>query len=200
MTSQGEPMAFIEPSVATGTMPGVHNGGFPHFEPAESTEIRTHGSNADSTSGSDTLNESEKAVPAMSRNDTGQLDYFVAPQFQPIRGGDGKFDEEMVAQSFGPITAQDRAELKRIATMTRGKSYRSSTGSELQRTDTLAGVDVGNPKLDPSNEAFDIYVWARYFLQSMDENDQTQRRTGFVFKNLNVSGYVSRIYSRASIC
>lgn len=72
---------------------------------------------------------------------------------------------------FEPIHAGDAEELHRIATnMSNSKSFRSSTRrntNDLERLDTLAGIDLGNPVLDPASEEFDVYKWVcRFFLWS----------------------------------
>lgn len=64
---------------------------------------------------------------------------------------------------FEPIHAGDAEELHRIATnMSNNRSVRSSTRrntNDLERTDTLAGVGLGDPVLDPAAKEFDVYKW-----------------------------------------
>ncbi len=66
-------------------------------------------------------------------------------------------------RQFSPIQAGDAEELTRIATSMTGAGplSRATTGSELQRRDTLAGISFGNPVLDPKSPEFDPYKWAR---------------------------------------
>ena len=67
-------------------------------------------------------------------------------------------------REFAPIRAGDAEELTRIATKLEGEGSitRTSTrGGELQRKDTLAGVNVGDAVLDPKSPEFDPYKWAR---------------------------------------
>jgi ATP-binding cassette subfamily G (WHITE) protein 2 (PDR) len=68
-------------------------------------------------------------------------------------------------RQFAPIRAGDAEELTRIATTLGGGSMtRTSTGARpdgLQRNDTLAGIELGNPILDPKSPEFDPYKWAR---------------------------------------
>lgn len=70
-------------------------------------------------------------------------------------------------RQFAPIRTGDAEELTRIATLMEGDgasvaAARTSTrGSELQRRDTLAGINVGDSVLDPKSPDFDPYKWAR---------------------------------------
>jgi hypothetical protein len=68
-------------------------------------------------------------------------------------------------REFAPIRTGDAEELTRIATSLEGVGgslTRTSTkGEELQRRDTLAGINVGDSVLDPKSPDFDPYKWAR---------------------------------------
>jgi hypothetical protein len=67
-------------------------------------------------------------------------------------------------RQFAPIRTGDAEELTRLATSMDGSGSiaRTSTrGSELQRRDTLAGINVGDAVLDPRSPEFDPYKWAR---------------------------------------
>jgi ABC-type cobalamin/Fe3+-siderophores transport system ATPase subunit len=52
----------------------------------------------------------------------------------------------------------------------------------------LAGVEFGDPVLDPAKPEFDFYKWVRMFIRSMEEDGIKHRRAGFCFKDLTVSG------------
>lgn len=66
---------------------------------------------------------------------------------------------------FEPIHAGDRQELNRIASTFDGGATLSRTqttaSSALERRDTLAGVNIGDPVLDPTSPEFDVYKWTR---------------------------------------
>jgi ATP-binding cassette subfamily G (WHITE) protein 2 (PDR) len=68
-------------------------------------------------------------------------------------------------RTFQPIIAGDREQLHRIASSFGGSVAlaRSNTGasSKLERQDTLAGVKLGDPVLDPGSSDFNVYKWAR---------------------------------------
>jgi ATP-binding cassette subfamily G (WHITE) protein 2 (PDR) len=65
-------------------------------------------------------------------------------------------------RQFEPIHSGDRAELTRIASQLGGSvgMVRTHTSS-LERRDTLAGVNLGDPVLDPNSPEFDVYKWSR---------------------------------------
>lgn len=66
---------------------------------------------------------------------------------------------------FEPIAQGDRAELQRIASEFGGSvalaRTRTNASQTLERTDTLAGIEIGHPALDPSSSEFDVYKWVR---------------------------------------
>jgi ATP-binding cassette, subfamily G (WHITE), member 2, PDR len=70
-------------------------------------------------------------------------------------------------RTFEPIAAGDRDELYKIASnFTGGPVHRTSTaGSALERRDTLYGVNIGDPVLDPRSPEFDPYKWSRMYVQ-----------------------------------
>jgi ATP-binding cassette subfamily G (WHITE) protein 2 (PDR) len=70
-------------------------------------------------------------------------------------------------RTFEPINTGDRAELHRIASSFGGSVALSRTEtnqtshSALERRDTLYGVNIGDPVLDPNSPEFEPYKWAR---------------------------------------
>jgi ATP-binding cassette, subfamily G (WHITE), member 2, PDR len=70
-------------------------------------------------------------------------------------------------RTFEPINAGDRAELHRIASEFGGSVdlVRTATinSTVLERKDTLAGLEVGDPVLDPTSPEFDPYKWVRMY-------------------------------------
>lgn len=71
-------------------------------------------------------------------------------------------------KEFEPVTPRDRAELHRIASTFSGRHALSRTNTALsaplERPDTLAGVNIGDPVLDPGSPEFDVYKWSRMFV------------------------------------
>ncbi|KAF2087078.1 ATP-binding cassette transporter ABC1 [Saccharata proteae CBS 121410] len=106
------------------------------------------------------------------------------------------FDEgessENSERGYEPINAGDQDELRRIASsLSRRPISRRNTGvsgGDLEKVDTLAGLDESSPALDPNSKEFDIYKWLRMFMRSLDEEDIKIKRAGVLFRDLNVSG------------
>ncbi|TVY84470.1 ZEB2-regulated ABC transporter [Lachnellula suecica] len=100
-------------------------------------------------------------------------------------------------RQYEPINIGDREELHRIASSFGGsvglRRTKTSGSSALQRNDTLAGVEIGDPVLDPSSPEFDMYKWLRMMMKLINDNDVIERRAGIVWKNLKVCGSGSAI-------
>ncbi|CAL5870648.1 uncharacterized protein PFLUO_LOCUS4888 [Penicillium psychrofluorescens] len=97
-------------------------------------------------------------------------------------------DDEQVFEHFGP---EDRAELTRLASNFPKHTATDSgvAGIDIERKDTLEGLELGDPVLDPTSDQFDHYKWARMMLKLMDREGVPMRKsTGVVFQNLNISG------------
>ena len=74
------------------------------------------------------------------------------------------------AERFEPLDPADREELHRIATYithddTLNRTISGATAgtaeSRMEKQDTLAGVKLGDPVLDPKSPDFDVYKWVR---------------------------------------
>lgn len=92
--------------------------------------------------------------------------------------------------TYEPIHAADRDTLTRLAShLSRNKSFRStSEGDELERQNTLQGLELGDSVLDPSSPQFDLHKWIRMTMSVMDQDGIKVKRAGISFQNLNVSG------------
>lgn len=84
------------------------------------------------------------------------------------------------------LDTADRNELVRIATAL-SRRYSIATG-EPSRVHTLVTEDENAPALDPTSSQFDIYEWLQNFVQTLRNQGITAKKTGVVWKNLNVSG------------
>ncbi|KAJ5717004.1 hypothetical protein N7488_002650 [Penicillium malachiteum] len=93
---------------------------------------------------------------------------------------------------FEHMRPEDREELSRIASNFPRHQAADSTLSGMttvERKDTLEGLELGDPVLDPTSDQFDHYKWARMMLKMMDREGLPLRKsTGVVFQNLNISG------------
>jgi ATP-binding cassette, subfamily G (WHITE), member 2, PDR len=118
-----------------------------------------------------------------------------APHFEPIRTRTYTRRESVSDYQF---PTEDGPELAKIATvLSRGESQapipdqaRTEDGEkpQLERKDTIAGMEYGDPKFNPESPEFDFYLWARKFIRMIEQEGIKHRRAGFTFKNLNVSG------------
>ncbi len=117
------------------------------------------------------------------------------PHFEPIRTRTHTRRESVSDYGF-PV--EDGPELARIATVlstpespatvpTPSKVEGEGEG-HLERKDTVAGMEYSDPRFNPESPDFDFYFWARKFLRTIEEEGIKQRRAGFTFKNLNISG------------
>ncbi|TVY15202.1 ZEB2-regulated ABC transporter 1 [Lachnellula arida] len=113
---------------------------------------------------------------AMERTETGRSN--IVHHFEPVRYGDRE-ELHRIASEFGGSVALSR-------THTRGSSA-------LERVDTLHGVKLGDPVLDPSSPDFDVYKWTRMVMRLIDDNEVIERRAGIVWKQLKVCGSGSAI-------
>lgn len=93
---------------------------------------------------------------------------------------------------FAHISPEDREELTRIASnfpRRRRASSNLSGLTDVERKDTLDGVQEGDSVLDPTSDRFSHYKWARMVLNLMDKQGVSLRKsTGVAFENLTVSG------------
>jgi len=77
----------------------------------------------------------------------------------------------------GLSNVADVDELRRIATR----------DSSLYKVDTLA-IPEDDPSRNPADNKFNLYKWARNFLNDFDQEGLRAVRSGVVFKELSVSG------------
>lgn len=130
------------------------------------------------------------------RHDSDKLAAAHEPVFVPVRAGDRaqlhRLASAMSAtnrssysrnrDSYHAADPSGRPSVSRIA------SPQPDDANDLERRDTLHGIEYGDPVLDPASDKFDSYKWARMLVRTMDEEGVKRRRAGFVFKNLSVAG------------
>lgn len=109
-----------------------------------------------------------------------------SPRLEPLRT---RKTRESIDYSF---PENERPELARLASALTGTRSRRSTvtgsGEIIERVDTVAGMTIEDPRFDPNSPSFDFFLWVRKFIQMLEEKGIKRRRSGFAFKNLNVSG------------
>ena len=121
------------------------------------------------------------------------------------RGGSSSSEDG----EYDPLPPGDRAELRRLATTLRSKSYLSQgqgstndTNADpeaLERKDTLYGLELNDEVFDPNSQKFDLYKWIRMTIRLFDEEGFRLKRSGMVFKNVNVSGSGSAMNIQSNI-
>ncbi|GKZ36792.1 hypothetical protein AbraIFM66950_007990 [Aspergillus brasiliensis] len=97
-------------------------------------------------------------------------------------------NESSVMENMDP---EQKAELTRLASNfpRRQSTLDSTVDGPVERKDTLEGLEIGDPVLDPTNDQFDHYKWVRMVLKMLDrEGIPRPPSTGVVFQHLNVSG------------
>src|SRR5271155_4641890 len=71
----------------------------------------------------------------------------------------------------------DWSELARIASvLSRGQSFRAAPTDELSRQDTVSGMEITDPRFDPQSSEFNFLLWARKFVQLLEEKGIKRRR------------------------
>ncbi|PGH12263.1 hypothetical protein AJ80_06777 [Polytolypa hystricis UAMH7299] len=94
-------------------------------------------------------------------------------------------------------------ELVRLATvLSRRWTQPSKDRTErekLERTDTIAGLEPGDPVVDPLKPEFDFYKWVRLAMRLMEEDGIKQMRSGFTFKDLSVSGSGAALHLQSTV-
>lgn len=92
---------------------------------------------------------------------------------------------------FEPVRPGDREQLARVVSSFSSRrpstlGRRESTG--ITRMDTVDELALEDPRIDPGNEKFDAYLWARKRLRLLQQEGVKPPRASITFKNMNVSG------------
>ena len=111
------------------------------------------------------------------------------PRFEPIRTRKTRDTIDYQIADDEGVTRDNFAELAKIASiLSGGQATRTDTTPGLQRKDTVAGMGIESPEFDPNSPEFNFFLWMRKFIQLLEGENIRLRRSGFTFKNLNVSG------------
>ncbi|RDA88599.1 hypothetical protein CP532_5866 [Ophiocordyceps camponoti-leonardi (nom. inval.)] len=87
-----------------------------------------------------------------------------------------------------------RTELVRIATAL----TRTVASPGTRQSSVLYPVDY-EPELDPAHDAFDLSAWLRRFIDQLQNQGITYRRTGVAFRNLDVFGSGSALQLQSTV-
>lgn len=120
----------------------------------------------------------------------GEHPEYAAIRSRPTHRDDAYREEELqttISRMYGGVDEEQRETLRQIASLRRSKTAISDR-PELERWGTLAGVSDNDPRLNPENPEFDVYMWSRALMRAKDEDQIRVARAGFTFKDPNVSG------------
>ncbi|KAM4063501.1 ABC-2 type transporter [Hirsutella rhossiliensis] len=95
------------------------------------------------------------------------------------------------------IGTEDRTELVRIATALSRR--RSSVAVQPQASKTLGAIDEYDTALDPEHGDFDLAKWIRRFIEQLQEQGLTERRTSVAFRKLDVFGSGSALQLQQTV-
>lgn len=176
---------------------------------------------AESTSGSSIAGG---ALAAESPNHPGHPDfisrqhdpYNTNRQFEQLHGPLGtvqtNYSQYNETRNFEPIHTHtsprqdvevrpgDRAELQRIASVgALSRTLTAKSGNNLSRRDTFADVGFDDPTLDPNTPEFDAYKFARVVMRLINEKGLKTLKSGFVFKELRVTGTGSSLQYQQTV-
>lgn len=147
-----------------------------------------HGSDSQSNSSGRTLEGAETPMKTPSPQGYLTQDGKEAAE-EPVEPASSS---EELDKDYGYIEADDKAALQRLATqLSRTQTRRSSTtgrSNDLERKDTIAGLEMDDPQLDPNSPSFDLHKWIRMTMKMVDEDDVKVARAGVTFKNVIVRG------------
>ena len=122
------------------------------------------------------------------------------PVFEPIRTRKTRDATDYQFHGNETTTRNEFAELAKIASILSGRqATRSDTKPSLERRDTVAGMAIESPEFDPNSPSFNFFLWMRKFLQLLEGENIKVRRSGFTFKNLNVSGKGSALVFQKNV-
>src|SRR5436190_22287282 len=88
-------------------------------------------------------------------------------------------DDGPMYEPIRTFTTEPQAELARLASVLSRVESRLEPDGRVERRDTLAGIEFGDPVLDPSKPEFDFYKWVRMFVKIMEEEGIKHHRAGF---------------------
>ncbi|KAF2766133.1 hypothetical protein EJ03DRAFT_354264 [Teratosphaeria nubilosa] len=132
---------------------------------------------------------------------------------QPPKGYFDEKGKELIEEPSAEISSsendyilpEERENLRRLAShlsrthsqYSRRTSVSANTG--LERQDTLAGLELDDPALDPGSPKFDLHKFMRMTLKMMDEDGIKIQRAGVVMKDVNVRGSGSALNLQSTL-
>src|SRR5437773_74774 len=123
-------------------------------------------------------------TPAMEKEGTLSLSGTKTQRFEPIRTYTMRDTDYQFTEAETPNLAKIASFLGSMVS----RGAETERTEELKRKDTVASMELSDPRVDPNDPAFNFFLWARMFLRLLEEDGIKRRRAGFTFKDLKVSG------------
>lgn len=141
----------------------------------------------------------QHAVSDSSTDDDSSTHSESSPELLPLRT---QKTREAINHGF-----QGDSEMSKIASAlsraqsyhSRAQSYQSQPSEKLERRDTVGRMGIESPEFNPDDPSFNFFLWIRKFLQLLEEEGVKVRRTGFTFRNLNISGKGSALQLQQTV-
>jgi len=155
-----------------------------------SQQPERHLSDALSTSTSKTLEGAETPKK------TSSPDYLTQEGKEAVEESiEPSSSSEDLDKQYGQFDNDEKATLQRLASqMSRGQSYYSRRSSnaaqstDLERVNTIEGMELNDPQLDPNSPKFDLHKWIRMVMKMVDEDDVKIARAGITIRDVTVRG------------
>ncbi|RDA95806.1 hypothetical protein CP533_5198 [Ophiocordyceps camponoti-saundersi (nom. inval.)] len=156
--------------------------------------------------GTDEIEEADKSKTEASKNDgTGRRLSTVTTRFGEVRGAasnssscsscNSDSSSCLSTDSDHTFMGEDqRTELVRIATAL----TRNAASPTTRQTSVLYPVEY-EPELDPAHDSFDLSKWLRRFIEQLQNQGITYRRTGVAFRHLDVFGSGSALQLQSTV-
>src|ERR1700734_2496456 len=119
------------------------------------------------------------ASPTLEKEATLILTRTKTQRFEPIRS----YTRRDTDYQFTEVETSNLAKIASLLSRRESQVAGTDGTDELKRRDTVADMDLNDPRLHPNDPAFDFFLWARMFLRLLEEDNIKQRRAGFTFKN-----------------
>ncbi|EPS35460.1 hypothetical protein H072_11135 [Dactylellina haptotyla CBS 200.50] len=97
-------------------------------------------------------------------------------------------------------STEDNEDLDRIFRhISRVQTRGTYDASGIRRVDSVAGVGFDDPRLNPELPTFDRNLFVKVFIRNAEEQGLKPPRSGFLFRNLNVSGIGAEVQYQETV-
>ena len=195
VTSGEDPIPQATPSSAphqpVASQQSINNA--PTLPEISTTQDDDHKYSTTNTDVDSPFQEKQKLTDSGSDSDYAQHEKAVNI-FEPIRTRKTRESLE-----YRPADTDSHPELARLASILSGSAKPKDSGDGLSRVDTVVGMEVTDPRFNPEDPSFDFFLWVRKFVRLMEDDGAIVRRSGFLFKNLDVHGKGAALQLQATV-